>query len=128
MRHFLNSLIIVCLVLASVSPACKFISGKSFFEICISHDAEAEQVSVPEELLAFMPGLADEQPEDDQQQHDLNQDCAFCFTNTHFSSLLASAPVLSVPVFAPERLAFYQDAYARHELRLYEPRGPPVFS
>ena len=126
MHRILAQLLIVCLVLGSISPACKFVSGgKSFFEICFS-DGSIQEVEMPSELLAFLP--EQDQEEAPENPHpDLNDDCAFCFSQSHFSAFLVDAPDLYLPSPVRSALNFQTLVDARPELRLYQPRGPPAF-
>ena len=125
MRNLLNSLIIICFVLASVSPACKFISGKGLMEICAA-DGSIQEMQIPEELLAYLPADAD--VDNAPQEHrDMMQDCGFCFAQSNLSAFLTDTPGLVILPLDRDGLDLYQSAYARHELRLYQPRGPPAF-
>lgn len=125
MHRFLNSLIIICFVLASVSPACKFISGKGFMEICAA-DGSIQEMQIPEELLAYLPADADVDNEP-QEHRDMMQDCGFCFAQSHFNGFLTDTARVDVP--EPEQIHFdlYRMASLWPELRLYQPRGPPAF-
>ena len=51
-RH-INLLLIAALVLAGVSPACEFISGRSLAEICKA-DGTVEKTAIPAELEIFL--------------------------------------------------------------------------
>jgi hypothetical protein len=125
MQRFLRYLVIICLVLAGISPACQFISGQSLMEIC-GADGNVKTAPIPEELAAYQPG-ADEQPPTDETHRDM-PDCAFCFAQTHFSSLQASyAVVLPVDLADAPHSIFNAHIVAQASFT-YEARGPPSFS
>jgi hypothetical protein len=125
MKRFLCSLIILCFVLAGVSPACKFISGQSWAEIC-GADGSVKLMPIPEELAAFQPGAKDQPPVDENHQD--MPDCAFCFAQTHFNGMQADAVSLSAIDFADSHQSDPGKVFSYEAVLLYEARGPPVFS
>ena len=125
MRNFLHVFLIFCFVLVSVSPACKFISGQ-LTEIC-GADGSVKSMSVPQELLAFLPDQGDDQPHD-EDEHSLKQDCMFCFAHTHFQAALPTLETVQPLNMEREYFAHLNSDFIYRHARLYQPRGPPVSS
>lgn len=92
-RHILCALLILGFATMGISPACKFVNGSAFIEICKA-DGSVETVEVPADQAPFE--TADQTPIDHQ---DMQSDCLFCFANTHSKASKALAPTIiaSVP-------------------------------
>lgn len=125
-RFYISVFVMVAIFLAGVSPACAFISGgKSFIQIC-GADGEAQSVEVDAALDPF----AQETPAQDPARHlETFEKCPFCFSQTHqkygsVSSVVISFNVLPRYVFVGAGSAIPDT----QNLRVFEARGPPVFS
>lgn len=119
-RRYLSFLVIVSLVLAGVSPACRFISGKTLYEIC-GFGEDKVVAPIDDALLAYLP---DQPPEDDHES--LKDDCVFCFAQSHLK--LAKALDAEVPVIMTGFEPLQPRAgpiFAVHDFLVYAPRGPP---
>lgn len=121
MKKFLSVLVVFALVLASASPACKFISGE-LAEIC-GADGSVIQMPVPDELLAYLPNQ--EQPEEPEHEN-LGQNCAFCFAQYKYDSNVQAG--VSIPFFNFDRVQFanVNADFSFRRSKLYQPRGPPA--
>ena len=121
MSRYLSILMMICLVLATVSPACKFISGQasSLIEICAA-DGSIQKIAVTDDFLPVTP------IEKNKKHDHANEDCSFCFAQSHFSSLISAPPLLDLPDQATTR--YESAALSREELfrSHYQSRGPPV--
>lgn len=118
-RHiFLNLFIMLAIIGAGISPACKFISGQqTWMEICGAEGIK--KVLVASEDIPDAP---------EQQDHAQSEPCAFCLTHSSVKVtaaaetriVLPSLQLSSVDAGHLENLhasVLYQDAF---------PRGPPV--
>lgn len=123
-RH-INLLLIAALVLAGVSPACEFISGRSLAEICKA-DGTVEKTAIPAELEIFLAAKVDKTTDDNSKHIDLS-DCAFCFTQGNLKLSLAKAISTPAPAVISSVLALSLHATApvQSSLSPFEARGPP---
>lgn len=113
---------VLSFVLASISPACEFISGKTFAEIC-GADGTIKSAAIPDDLLTYLPKGSQQEKE----QHHVSNDCSFCFAQTHLDQLqVASAAFLSLKL-EKTQAAHYKIATLRIDKSLYQPRAPPSF-
>lgn len=120
MRRYLSILVIVSLVLAGISPACRFISGKTLYEIC-GFSEDKVVAPIDDALLAYLP---DQPPEDDHES--AKDDCVFCFAQSHLK--LAKVPDAEVPVIMTGFEPLQPRAgpiFAAYDFLAYAPRGPP---
>ncbi len=122
MRNFLSILIVVSLVMAGISPACQFISGKSLFEICSFGDDKPVAL-IDEALLAYLP---DYEPE--QEHQELEQDCGFCFAQSNLK--LARAEAAEAKKLTQTNVIdvlYRSNPFIKGEkYSLSAPRGPPT--
>ncbi|MCB1784052.1 MAG: DUF2946 domain-containing protein [Alphaproteobacteria bacterium] len=113
--------LILAVVTAGISPACRFISGqqRDLIEIC-SADGTAKVIEVASHKGSEAPS---------EHHHNKKDDCAFCFTQTHVAKGHFDSPVLPVPehetvhVKLDRKIFFLQSPTSQHQ-----PRGPPVLS
>lgn len=125
-KQWLQLLIMTCLVLANISPACKFISGKSLMEICFS-DGSTAYTEMPEDLLAYLPNDTNNPSDTQDQNHIKKDDCAFCFTTSHFQQL-NTAPIEWLNAYTQTTAHQTYEVTKRRLVRaIYNPRGPPAF-
>lgn len=121
-RFILQSLIILAMVFAGVSPACHFVSGKSFIEICAA-DGSVQRVEVDGALDPFA------EPLKPHPQSSITDTCPFCFTSTNQDDVAAQSAGLAF-----DALSRYVAVGVRTLVPVdlarsnYNPRGPPVFS
>ncbi len=121
--RFLYVVLMVAMVMATVSPACAFVSGgKSWIQIC-GADGSIRQVEVP----AAMDPFADPQPDTPQDHHQAQPDCAFCFAAADLHFLAGGYQQVS-PAGVPDDLSFGLRAGAFVVLaqKPYEAHGPPA--
>ncbi|GJL85687.1 MAG: hypothetical protein DHS20C02_14620 [Micavibrio sp.] len=122
MRNFLSILIVVSLVVAGVSPACQFISGKSLYEIC-GFGNDKPVALIDEALLAYLP---DYEPEPEHQE--LEQDCGFCFAQSNLK--LAKAEAVGAKKVSQTNtidILVRSNPFIKSEkYSLSAPRGPPT--
>jgi hypothetical protein len=116
-RIFLNIFIMLAVIGAGISPACKFISRQStWMEIC---GAEG----IKKILVA-----ADDVPADENKDHARDDTCAFCFT--HASVKIISAKAVDA-INPAEKILRPSYAISRNDFSSFDqtisfPRGPPV--
>lgn len=115
-RIFLSIFIVLAVIGAGISPACKFISGQqTWLEIC---GAEG----IKKILVA-----ADDVPAGEAQEHASSDPCAFCLT--HASVKVMGTKVADVPVpvstTAQQDYSEQQITFAASHIRAAFPRGPP---
>ncbi len=124
----LHLFFILAFVLAGISPACKFISGeKSFMEICFS-DGSLKRIEVPAEYNALL-AKAGQTQQKQQDGHNKNADCAFCFAQSSLSKNTASSPViLMTPPGQILALGAGTFTIRGAEHSPFQSRGPPALS
>jgi hypothetical protein len=127
MRTLIHSFLMICFVLASVSPACAFVSGKHTMEIC-GADGSVRTMPVPEELLAFMADPVESGQSSDADDHSVRvlDDCAFCFAQTHMKPFWVQSDVLYAPDAELSQLPQQFDAIQRQHVAFYLSRAPPA--
>lgn len=113
---------ILAFILAQVSPACAFVSGKkSLLEICAA-DGSFKTIEVD---AVFNP--LDAPPP--SKKHDAKNDCAFCFSNSTIVKIPMESVEISVPV--PSNYRFSSSGTIVPEtLKTFhtQPRAPPIHS
>lgn len=125
-RAYIHVFLMIALVMAGVSPACKFISGKSLMEIC-GADGSVKTAEIPLELAGFI--AADNAPESDQGTDHVapGETCAFCFTASNFKPLGAAVVQVFMPVRTAVVSARKEEAQTRSAYNAaHQPRGPPA--
>lgn len=123
MKRVMSVLLMMSFVLAGISSACKFVSGQNVMEFCFS-DGTVQEMPVPEELAAFMPGAQNDRQE---QNKPANSDCAFCFLAAHFDKLTPNTTSYIETKRSHETLMAYKETKLRAVFGAYHSRGPPVF-
>ena len=121
-KFYIHFLVIAAIVLSSISPACAFISGKGFIEIC-APDGSLQRIEVD---AAFDPFA---EPVPLSEHLEAMEQCAFCFASSHHVADIVQ-PLQIVPSLNT-RYLFISGGSAiplTAELSLYQPRGPPTFS
>lgn len=105
-RSHLQILLILALVLASTSPACKFISGQEGMQAASFINCHDDGTPIKKAA----------------------EGCAFCFLQTNIKT--AAAPVFVFEGFSLAVSSFIPDADAKIILQAlplsFQPRGPPV--
>ena len=118
---YMHILVLAAFIFSGISPACAFISGKSWAEIC-GADGLIKKVEIPEELLAYLP-----QDEQQQPTHMQNQmDCSFCFASASLTAALPAKTDFVIPAYAgylPGGAGTYTPL--GQDLKPYESQGPP---
>jgi hypothetical protein len=116
----LQVFLIVCFVLAQVSPACAFVSGKmSLMEICAA-DGTVKTIKVAEQY----------DPSAKQGKAPIvAKDCAFCFAQAHLSKLPVHVGVIS-PVLPSSYISISSGMIVpvSYKFAQGQPRAPPVLS
>lgn len=122
-RFYISVLVMVAIFFVGISPACAFISGKSYIEIC-APDGTLQSVEVDSSLDPFAA------PAPDPQQHlEAMEKCPFCFAQTHQKYGISSDLIISF-VSQPHYIVVGAGTSLPLSLSLnaYDSRGPPVFS
>lgn len=126
MRLFIHLLAIWGLVLATVSPACAFISGQgSVIQIC-GADGHVKTIKVSAALDPTAPA-----PQDDKKQlQSLADECAFCFS---FGTMKGNAATAFTIMPAPPAELFVRSGpgsivfSSAPSLGFYSTGPPPAF-
>lgn len=116
-RIFLNVFIMLAIIGAGISPACKFISGQqTWLEICGAD-------GIKKVLLS-----ADETPDAPQEEHANADPCAFCLTHASVKVIGTKAAVMPAPVLASAQYSFVESSatLASFYHPTAFPRGPPI--
>jgi Protein of unknown function (DUF2946) len=116
-RIFLNIFIMLAVIGAGISPACKFISGQqTWLEIC---GAEG----IKKVLIA-----SDEVPDGGHQKHADAEPCAFCLTHANVKVITTKVADVPLPVLKAERNNFTEQKTIIAALYDHAafPRGPPT--
>lgn len=118
-RHiFLNFFIMLAIIGAGISPACKFISGQqTWLEIC-GADGIKKVLIASEDVP--------ESPHD--QSHASAEPCAFCLTHSSVKVTAAEKAIVIVPPLNLSAVEIEQSEGV-HAFALYQntfARGPPV--
>ena len=87
------TLLILGFATMGISPACKFVNGSAFIEICKA-DGSVETIEVPADQAPFE--TADQTPIEHQE---MQSDCLFCFASSH--SKASQAPALAFIAHIP---------------------------
>lgn len=116
-RIFLNIFIMLAVIGAGISPACKFISGQqTWLEICGAD-------GIKKVLIA-----SDELPETDQTQHANAEPCAFCLTHANVKVIGTKVADIPLPVMKTAQGGFAENpillAGSNNDAAF--PRGPPI--
>lgn len=123
-RFYISVLVMVAIFLAGISPACAFISGgSSFIEICAA-DGSLETVEVDAALDPF----AESVPVSGEHM-DAMEKCPFCFASGTYKYGEARSQVIAM--LALPRYLVVSSGTAipfGSDMRVYQPRGPPVLS
>ncbi len=120
-RHIiLHSLILLALITASISPACKFISGQSnLLEICTIWGTKT--VPVPVGQYPSTPAKSDHRAAADS--------CMFCMAVQIQKALPLSVFDVNIKALAQEKeLPLYVGFYSERILLTYQARAPPQLS
>ncbi len=129
MRIFLNTLLLASFLLAGVSPACQFISGKSgLYEICASWVSKKERIPAPP--IPFSLASSEKQQDDRDNSHDgvKQPPCAFCFAQSHIKQLDAATIELAAHsyIFSTSVQALQDRIVQTARRETHVPRGPPA--
>ena len=116
---FVNVLLIMGLITAGVSPACKFISGKAdLIEICTAEGlqkiAAAGHTSAPVKPV-----------------HQMADTCAFCLAAQTHKAGNVTLTATTLPAVKIQRIYFTtlpDDRAEQKDVSSYRSRAPPVFS
>lgn len=108
-KFFVHLLLVLALVSAGISPACKFIAGQyDVLEICGAHGAKTVLVPASQSPV---------QKQDNTDHH--KQDCAFCFASGHVKAATATPVVYLSPLENIIRMAVFV---------VFENLQPKIFS
>lgn len=131
--RIVNVFLVLAFVLAGISPACDFISGKNgFIQICASDGSlKTIKVSQDSDLYAVYE-LLNQNPQNPQNEnnseHSQKQDCEFCFTNSNLTKGLASSETWNALHYASLVLATDKyNAFQSVRFSHFQSRGPPLF-
>lgn len=125
--HILHLFFVLAFVLAQVSPACAFVSGKTgSLEVC-SDDGSVKTIKVPAQydLSAFIKGAQDKSTK--HERHKTADQCGFCFANTHLTKTIMTSPQITLPHTVSQVLHIGAGsiAYKSHTSTQFQPRAPP---
>ena len=115
-------LLMVAMLTSGISPACKFISGKtSFIEIC-SWDGSTKTVEVP---ATQDPTYSEDSA---PTSHDSASDgCNFCFVQSHIALNGVDAASVQGRFFHHEQPIAKTSGLRRLYAHVFEARGPPAY-
>lgn len=117
---YIHIFVLAAFVLSGISPACAFVSGKSFAEIC-GADGTIQTVEIDADLLPFLP---DDEPAEDE--HLAQIDCGFCFAASNLKQFSAAQNDTLVSKSARYiQLSSGVYAPAGQDLKPYNSQGPP---
>ena len=122
----LNLLIMLALIGAGISPACKFINGQasSLIEICTTYGIK--KIAAPADFAA-----ADTEQQQDKNGQKTTEPCAFCLNaQTHkvIASVAPQLPARSSFALARFILPATLTAFTEGAITTPEARGPPTLS
>jgi len=123
---YINALVIFSIIMVGISPACAFISGTSFIQICAA-DGSVQTVEVDAALDPFAQSANKQMPLSDHLE--AMEQCSYCFAMDHYKYGEAYSQVITISAL-PRYLAVSQGTAipVGSKLTLYQPRGPPQFS
>ena len=131
--RILNGFFIGAFILALISPACAFVSGKSgYIEICAS-DGSSQKIEISEDDAAYALYALLNETQDTQENLPSEGDakkgeCGFCFAQSHITKDMPSADNIlfmqrgDVLAVGSGTIAFKAAAIVA-----YDSRGPPLF-
>ena len=129
----LNGFFIGAFILALISPACAFVSGKSgYIEICAS-DGSSQKIEISKDDAAYALYALLNESQDTQEnlpsEGDANKgDCGFCFAQTHISKdMLSADAVLFIQRGDFLAVGSGTTAFKAAAVNAYYSRGPPLF-
>ena len=96
MKLFIHILIVAAIITAGISPACAFISGKNYIEIC-NADGQVKKIALPADKNPL--ANLDTSSSNHSSDHKLKDDCGFCFASSHSKALKNVVLVLEKPQF-----------------------------
>lgn len=118
LRPYIHGLFIFALILAGLSPACKFISGQyEFMEICGFDGMKTVAVEKTQNT-------------GDDTGHQYAQDeCAFCFSHANVKVAVATLPALTSgpDLVTAADFPALPSTSAHHIPHPFDARGPPTF-
>lgn len=133
-RHtYLQAFFIFAFILAGISPACAFVSGKSagYIEICAA-DGSLKKVKISEDdaAAAIYQFLEKDKPQPDPPaKHAKKDDCGFCFSNAHISKALMSANTISQSThYGVIKIGAGSVRFTSVSSFYFQSRAPPYFS
>jgi len=120
-RLLVHILVVLALITAGISPACKFIKGASattLIEICTLQGIK--HVAVP---------AAQDQEDEPSREHRVADLCQFCFNSSNIKVSAAPAPLLfaAADISSSTFITSRDDEHSEANLTAYAPRGPPTF-
>ena len=124
---YLNILLMLAVITAGISPACKFISGEQghWIEIC-GADGTLRTIKVEDPNLAALDvgGTA----EDQNQEQNSSEGCDFCFMQAHMNLDLAK-PVHKASMLpqAKALIAYQGAALIQYRKAAFSARAPPQY-
>lgn len=125
--YFLHVFFVLAFVLAQVSPACAFISGKTgSLEVC-AEDGTLKTIKVPAryDLSAFVKGASDTGAKHEQNKS--ADQCGFCFAQSHLTKTIMTSPQITLPYTVSQVLHIGAGsiAYKSYSSIQFQPRAPP---
>ncbi len=96
-RKFLSVFFVFAFLMAGISPACAFISGKNTIEIC-SSDGTLKLVEIE-----------DDQTDGKTPRSAKKNDCAFCFTNANIAKVTTDSSVVNLK--SPREFTYINGKY-----------------
>ena len=121
-QFYIHFLVVAAIVLSGISPACAFISGKSSIQICAA-DGSIQTIEVDGAFDPF------EEPAPLSEHLEAMEQCSYCFNADHQKASQLNVPVIGTALL-PQYLVVSSGLAipAGSNLRIYNPRGPPVLS
>ena len=115
---------VLAFVMAGISPACAFASGKGILQICKDDGSVAYIIVTPEMDPFYDPAFNPAAPVDTNLEM---RECSFCFAANHTPALSAYQMILA-PIVSANNDQFYDSAHPVHwrDYRNTSPRAPPL--
>lgn len=127
-HRFVHVFLIFAFIMAQVSPACAFVSGKmGLLEIC-GADGTVQVIEVP--AAYDLTGLMEQQNSTQAPEHQkASKQCAFCFAQNYLIKHFQPAIEVAMPLIEAGILVIGAGSviYKSYFSNGFQARGPPFF-
>ncbi len=124
-KGYIHIFLVISFILSGISPACAFISGKNYIEICAA-DGSLKKIEVSDD---FNPLSAQDKENSKQSTpHDSKKyNCNFCFSNNYLSKALSDNISIVVLGDKANDITLAKNySYQEYIRNNFQPRAPPV--